>query len=240
MWQSQFRSGFRILSAALLSTALFSSISCAAPIGDAALSRPLAGLTARAPERVPDDATDYRKVLRWLIRESGVEPKDKLVFYTGTAGQEMAKNFVDANSDYEYFWSVFDDDFSSDFGDVNVQDSDVALACSEALALYAEGETRVFNDPNASETSYWIKEKNILLGREQVTNIYAMEDNTTDEDAYTSDLKADADEDEVEEAEEEASEAEDGAEELLNEDDDQEAYDEENVESPGAGEFTEE
>jgi hypothetical protein len=67
-----------------------------------------------------------------------------------------------------------------------------------------------------------------------------MDDNTTDENAHSKDLKETASEEEKEEGEEEASEAEDQAEEVLEEDDDEDAYDKDNVESPGSGEYTEE
>jgi hypothetical protein len=135
MWQSQLRGPARVLAVALLGTSLFSGIACAAPAKGPS-SRAAQALAAR--EYTPDDATDKEKVQDWMV-DADID-EEKLVFYTGPRGEEMAKNFVSANSDYRYYSTVFDETFISDFGDVNTANEDVALALSEALAEYASGE----------------------------------------------------------------------------------------------------
>jgi hypothetical protein len=70
--------------------------------------------------------------------------EEKLVFYSGGKRKD-AEAFCDANNDYAFFWDIFDKDFQKDFGNVPM-DSEVTAACSKAMALHAEGETRVFGD----------------------------------------------------------------------------------------------
>lgn len=77
------------------------------------------------------------------MEEVGIQ-EEKLVFYSGGKRNDALK-FVEKNEDYAYFWDIFDPDFQKDFGGV-AMDSEVTAACSKAMALHAEGETRVFGD----------------------------------------------------------------------------------------------
>ena len=69
----------------------------------------------------------------------------------GSAGQKMALDFCEANEEdgYKYFYSIFSDDFKEAFGGLDDIDYEVATACSQALADFAKGETRVFKDANS-------------------------------------------------------------------------------------------
>lgn len=95
-----------------------------------------------------DDATDPAKVLAWM--EDNVDlGDDRAVFYSGLlVGQPMARAFCEENEEdgYKWFYTIFDQDFSDEFGGANPGDTEVAKACSEAFAEFAKGETRVFND----------------------------------------------------------------------------------------------
>lgn len=100
-----------------------------------------------------EDAKNPAKVLEWMKdQENGLalgDLKDKLVFYSGDKGQKDAGEFIDENDDYMWFWSIFtEDNFSGAFDGVEIEDphSDVAGACSEAMASFATGAVRVFND----------------------------------------------------------------------------------------------
>ena len=96
-----------------------------------------------------DDATDPAKVLAWMNDNIDLEA-DRAVFYSGqTVGQPMARAFCEENEEdgYKWFYTIFDQSFSDDFGGADPSaDTDVARACSEAFAEFAQGETRVFND----------------------------------------------------------------------------------------------
>ena len=93
-----------------------------------------------------DDATDPAKIKEWM--GENIDP-DNFVFYSDSSvGAPMAKAFCDANDEdgYKYFWYIFDDQFSQDFGGADPNaDTEIAKACSQAMGEYAQGDTRVFN-----------------------------------------------------------------------------------------------
>lgn len=95
-----------------------------------------------------DDATDPAKVLAWMKDHVDLEP-DRAVFYSGKdVGQPMAKTFCDENEEegYKYFYTIFDRDFSDAFGGADPSaDTEIAAACSKALAKFVTGEVRIFN-----------------------------------------------------------------------------------------------
>ncbi|KAF2654583.1 hypothetical protein K491DRAFT_679616 [Lophiostoma macrostomum CBS 122681] len=165
----------------LVGASIFSSV-LASPIPAAPRDAPLS-----KREYVPDDATDYNKVLEWMDDE-GIQ-NERLVFYTG-GKQADALAFVENNPLYAYFWDVFDEDFQKDFGGV-AMDSEVTAACSKAFALNAEGDVRVFGDALGGDDGYWASiEKPILLADSSIDHIWSMDDGTTDKDAHAAgDLK---------------------------------------------------
>ena len=94
-----------------------------------------------------EDATNVALIKEWLGENVD---NDNFVFYSGsTVGQPMAKAFCDENAEegYKYFYYIFDDAFSLAFGGADPSAApDIARACSQAMAEYAEGEVRVFNN----------------------------------------------------------------------------------------------
>ena len=94
-----------------------------------------------------DDATKPDKIKEWM--NDNID-NTNFVFYSGNeVGQPMAKAFCDENDEegYKYFYYIFDEAFSQAFGGADPSSqTDIAKACSVAMADYAEGETRVFND----------------------------------------------------------------------------------------------
>lgn len=94
-----------------------------------------------------DDATDPAKVKEWMNRN--IDPINFVFYSDSSVGAPMAKAFCDANDEegYKYFWYIFDDLFSQDFGGADPNaDTEIAEACSQAMGEYAEGDTRVFNN----------------------------------------------------------------------------------------------
>jgi hypothetical protein len=183
-------------SAILLGTSFFSALTCAAPATEAP------SLVTRQ-ENVPDDATKLEKVYKWL-KDSDIDPEDSFVFYTKKEGREWSEKFIEENGDFYNYWSIFNNDFIEDFGQVNIEDEDVAKTLSKAMALFAKGDTYVFNNDNADDDSYWVLERSILLQNSKVDAIYSMNDGATDDDDYKEDLKAEASDDEMEDAEDDA------------------------------------
>jgi hypothetical protein len=104
-------------------------------------------------ERVPDDATKWAIVLDWM-EENNIQ-EEKMVFFSrgdDNKGLNDAKAFVDKNTDYTYFWKIFDSKFVQDFGEPDITNSDVAKACSIAMASHSSGEARVFNHNNGTSS----------------------------------------------------------------------------------------
>lgn len=142
--------GFSISSAVTIAAAFFSTVSAApspTPTDDGPAT-PVLGLDLMKRESA-DDATDPAKVLAWMYDNVDLEA-DRAVFYSGnTVGQPMAKAFCEENEEegYKYFYSIFDQDFSDAFGGADPSaDTEIARACSKALAEFVTGEVRVFND----------------------------------------------------------------------------------------------
>lgn len=147
---SRSSAGFSLSSAVTIAAAFLSTVSAApspTPTDDGPAT-PVLGLDLMKRNSA-DDATDPAKVLAWMHDNVDLEP-DRAVFYSGnTVGQPMAKAFCDANEEdgYKYFYSIFDQDFSDAFGGADPSaDTDIARACSEAMADFVTGEVRVFND----------------------------------------------------------------------------------------------
>lgn len=95
-----------------------------------------------------DDATDPVKVLAWIQENVDLE-EGKAVFYSDkVVGRKMSDNFCAENEvdGYKNYWLVFNDEFSDAFGGANPEDTEIARACSQAFAQFAQGQTRVFND----------------------------------------------------------------------------------------------
>lgn len=147
---SPYSEGFSLSSALTIAAAFFSTVSAApspTPTNDSPATPALSlDLMKR---NSADDATDPAKVLAWMHDNVDLEP-DRAVFYSGnTVGQPMAKAFCDENEEdgYKYFYSIFDQDFSDAFGGADPSaDTEIAKACSKALAKFVSGEVRVFND----------------------------------------------------------------------------------------------
>ncbi|KAL9630505.1 MAG: hypothetical protein Q9164_006378 [Protoblastenia rupestris] len=138
-----------------------------------------------------EDATNVALIKEWLGENVD---NDNFVFYSGsTVGQPMAKAFCDENSEdgYKYFYYIFDDAFSLAFGGADPSAAtDIARACSQAMAEYAEGEVRVFNNAGAAVDSFWVTiERPGLLANENVDDILLMRDGATDPDQNDGDLK---------------------------------------------------
>lgn len=144
--------GFSISSAVTIAAAFFSIVSAApsspTPTDDDGPATPVLDLDLMKRDSA-DDATDPAKVLAWMYDNVDLEP-DRAVFYSGNiVGQPMAKAFCDENEEdgYKYFYSIFDQDFSDAFGGADPSaDTEIARACSKALAEFVTGEVRVFND----------------------------------------------------------------------------------------------
>lgn len=218
---SSLSGGLSLLGATLLGTSLFGGLSCAAPAVPAAAAprSNSPSLDFRAPELVPDDVLDLKKVYKWLKDESGIDPTDNFVFYASKdGGREMAEKFIAANPGKQHYWSIFNDKFKEAFGGPDVSDSEYAKSLSKAMAAFAKGKTWVFNLDKLEDTSYWHHEAPILHKSPFVTNIYLLNNDvtTTDEANIKEDLKAKpteemtSSEDEAEEALSEASEVEEG------------------------------
>lgn len=97
------------------------------------------------------DATHASQIKKWM--GSVNKPHDKLVFYTGPDGLTWAHNFIVANPDFTYFAQLFGQGsgFSAAFGGADpYADIEIAVACSFAMAQYATGNTRVFNNANGT------------------------------------------------------------------------------------------
>ncbi|CAF9925903.1 MAG: hypothetical protein HETSPECPRED_006202 [Heterodermia speciosa] len=141
-----------------------------------------------------DDATDPAKVKEWM--GENIDPENFVFYSDSSVGAPMAKAFCDANDEggYKYFWYIFDDQFSQDFGGADPNaDTEIAKSCSQAMGEYAKGDTRVFNHAGASSTSFWLTiELPALQSNSDVTAIFTMKDSTTDPDDHDSDLKNDA------------------------------------------------
>ena len=102
----------------------------------------------RTKDLTADDATDPVKVLSWIQENVDLE-EGKAVFYSdASVGKLMSDNFCAENEvdDYKNYWLVFNKDFSDAFGGANPKDEDIAKACSQAFAQFAQGQARVFND----------------------------------------------------------------------------------------------
>lgn len=142
--------GFSLSSTLTIAALLFSTVSSApssTPTNDGPAT-PVSGLDVMKRGSA-DDATDPAKVLVWLVDNVDLEP-DRAVFYSGqTVGQPMARAFCEENEEdgYKYFYTIFDQDFSDAFGGADPSaDTEIAAACSKAMAEFVNGEVRVFND----------------------------------------------------------------------------------------------
>ena len=141
---------FSLSSSLTVAALLFSTVSAApssTPAKDGPAT-PVSGLDLMKRGSA-DDATDPVKVLAWMYDNVDLEP-DRAVFYSGqNVGQPMARAFCEENEEdgYKYFYSIFDQDFSDAFGGADPSaDTEIAIACSKAMAEFVTGEVRVFND----------------------------------------------------------------------------------------------
>jgi hypothetical protein len=71
-------------------------------------------------------------------------PNDKFVFYS-LRKQADAKKFCEANDGYHYYSTIFNDASKTAFS-ADPMNPYIAPDCSQAMAAYAAGETRVFGD----------------------------------------------------------------------------------------------
>ncbi|KAF4631580.1 hypothetical protein G7Y89_g6552 [Cudoniella acicularis] len=135
------------LSTLLLLAALFHTSVFAAP------------LVTRTKKYTAADAKNSATILEWLEAAKPVA-SDHVIFYISgpkSDGNAMAANFVKANKDYGYDSSIFSKEsgFAAAFGGLDlptmfenrkkINYAAESSAMSEAIAMYADKETRLFN-----------------------------------------------------------------------------------------------
>ena len=113
----------------------------------AAVPAPVSHLLVKRYDK--DDAKKSNKVKQWM-GDQDISSKN-YVFWAGSSGKSWTSAFVEKNTEYTYFPQIFDDEFSKAFGGADPDsDNAVAKACSKAMAEYASGDTRVFNNKNGT------------------------------------------------------------------------------------------